>query len=94
MFIQRNTEILPKTVAEDESEDSKEIKAVCEVHAGNIFVQLHFKAMEKVPKDIKLVNTIVTTDDESSAQFRGCGKHVIAVRAMEDDLPLTKDKAT
>jgi len=69
--------------------EADEIKAVCELHGGNLFVRLHFKALEKVPDKYQLINTIVTSAKESDAKFAGAGKHLIAFRlnteTTEDD---------
>lgn len=89
MFILKDIEIPPNTVTEADEEP----KPTCEVRAGNLFVQLHFKALKTVPADIKLVNTIVTSADESSAGFSGCGKHLIAVRAEDEETFLDRPKA-
>lgn len=45
--------------------EAEELKPSCEVHGGNLFVQLHFKAIKAVPDSAELINTVVTSRDES-----------------------------
>ena len=80
-------------VSEAESAGGK-LKSSCEVHGGNLFVQLHFKAVNAVPENYaELINTVVTAKDESKAQFSGCGKHMVAVRSVDEESPLTAKDA-
>lgn len=73
--------------------EAEELKPSCEVHGGNLFVQLHFKAVKAVPDSAELINTVVTSRDESSAQFSGCGKHLVAVSSKDEETPLTRNNA-
>lgn len=73
--------------------EAEELKPSCEVHGGNLFVQLHFKAVKAVPDSAELINTVVTSRDESSAEFSGCGKHLVAVTSTDEETPLTRDNA-
>lgn len=84
----------------EEADKAEPVKSSCEVHGGNLFVQLHFKAVKDIPDKIELINTVVTSNDESSAKFSGCGKHLVAVHTAgddgdddDDDAVLTRDDA-
>jgi hypothetical protein len=73
MFIFSNSSQKPIQEADD-------LKVSCEVHGGNLFVKLHFKAIKNVPDSAVLINTAVSSNDESSAEFGGYGQHLIAIR--------------
>ena len=73
--------------------EAEELKPSCEVHGGNLFVQLHFKAVKAVPDSVELINTVVTSRDESSAQFSGCGKHLVVVSSTDEETPLMRNNA-
>lgn len=73
--------------------EAEELKPSCEVHGGNLFVQLHFKAIKAVPDSAELINTVVTSRDESSAKFSGCGKHLVVVSSKDEETPLTRNNA-
>ena len=73
--------------------EAEELKPSCEVHGGNLFVQLHFKAVKAVPDSAELINTVVTSRDESSAEFSGCGKHLVVVTSAKEDTPLSRQDA-
>ena len=88
MFIVKDSDNRGQTLTEAE-----ELKPSCEVHGGNLFVQLHFKAVKAVPDSAELINTVVTSRDESSAKFSGCGKHLVAVSSTDEETPLTRDNA-
>lgn len=74
-------------------DDNEEVKPSCEVRGGNLFVQLHFKAIKAVPDTAELINTVVTSNEEGSAEFAGCGKHLIAVRSKDEDDPVSRKGA-
>ena len=88
MFIVKDSDNRGQTLTEAE-----ELKPSCEVHGGNLFVQLHFKAVKAVPDSAELINTVVTSRDESSAKFSGCGKHLVAVSSKDEETPLTRNNA-
>jgi len=88
MFIAKDSDNAGRPLAEAE-----ELKPSCDVHGGNLFVKLHFKAVKDVPASTELVNTVVTSRDESRAQFSGCGKHLVAVTSSEEDTPLSRQDA-
>lgn len=88
MFIVKDSDNRGQTLTEAE-----ELKPSCEVHGGNLFVQLHFKAVKAVPDSAELINTVVTSRDESSAKFSGCGKHLVAVSSTDEETPLTRANA-
>lgn len=88
MFIVKDSDNRGQTLTEAE-----ELKPSCEVHGGNLFVQLHFKAVKAVPDSVELINTVVTSRDESSAKFSGCGKHLVAVSSTDEETPLTRANA-
>ena len=73
--------------------EAEELKPSCEVYGGNLFVQLHFKAVKAVPDSVELINTAVTSRDESSAQFSGCGKHLVVVSSTDEETPLMRNNA-
>ena len=88
MFIVKDSDNRGQTLTEAE-----ELKPSCEVRGGNLFVQLHFKAVKAVPDSAELINTVVTSRDESSAKFSGCGKHLVAVSSTDEETPLTRANA-
>ena len=91
MFILKTSDNWERTVTEAD----EQVKPACEVHGGNLFVQLHFKAIEKLPNSgqVDLINTVVTSKDESSATFSGCGRHMVAVQAADEESPINKEEA-
>ena len=46
-----------------------------------------------MPDSAELINTVVTSRDESSAKFSGYGKHLVAVSSTDEETPLTRDNA-
>lgn len=86
MFIFSNSSQKPIQEADD-------LKVSCEVHGGNLFVKLHFKAIKNVPDSAVLINTAVSSNDESSAEFGGYGQHLIAIRQADEESYITKDTA-
>ena len=88
MFIAKDRDNTGRQLAETE-----ELKPSCDVHGGNLFVKLHFKAVKDVPATIELINTVITSRDESRAQFSGCGKHLVAVTSAEEDTSLLRQDA-
>lgn len=86
----------PAPVGAEGGDKQEEAKPTCQVHGGNIFVQLHFKAVEEARKafnDVLVANTVVTEKEQQNAEFSGCGEHLIVVASAEEDVPLMKDRA-
>ena len=46
-----------------------------------------------MPDSAELINTVVTSRDESSAKFSGCGKHLVAVSSKDEETPLMRNNA-
>lgn len=42
---------------------------------------------------VELINTVITSRDESSAEFSGCGKHLVAVSSTDEEAVLSRENA-